>query len=519
MLGHRALVPEDYLAIAKRRWWMILIPLIILPIFTYAFSYTIPPQYLSQTLVLIQGQKVPDNYVKSVISEDLDSRLASMKEQILSRSHLQPILERYNLYGSQHLDLDDRIDMVRHNIEIRPIHSEIAHAGGLPGFFISFKADDPRTAQLVCSDITSLFTTENLALREAAAEGTTDFLNGQLTDAKRSLDEQDAKLANFQRQYMGRLPGDDASNTGMLSSLDTQLESTTQNLARMEQDRTYMQAMLAQQQQAMTSQSVGTPTISSPSYSPAQDAAQTELQTLQNQEAELELHYTSDYPDVVAVKRKIADVRKKMTQMASAPVTSGGGTSVSASRPESVAIQQLRAQLRAADAGIEEKKREQAGLQANIRSYQERIQSSPMIEEQYKQLTRDYQTAQGFYDDLLGKKNQSKMATDLEKRQQGEQFSVMDPANLPDAPFSPKRSVFLMSGAAFGLALGLAVSGLLEYRDTSLRSERDVWAFTKLPTLGVLAYSDELAAKPSLFARLKGLLSFRKSKGSAPAHG
>ncbi len=494
MLGHRPLVVEDYLTILKRRWWIVVLPLLLLPILGYSFSYTIPPQYLSQTLVLIDSPKVPDNYVKPVVSSDLDSRLASMKEQILSRSHLQPIIERYNLYTTQHMDMDDRIDLVRRNIDIKPIHSEIAHSGGLPGFFISFKADDAHTAQLVCSDITSLFLNENLKLREASAEGTTDFLNEQLSNAKRSLDEQDAKLAAFQEKYMGRLPGDETTNSGMLSSLGTQLEAANQSLARMEQDRTYQQSMLAQQQ------AVSAPIAVSPSGTvtvapgPVQEANQTELQTLMGQEAELTSHYTSDYPDVIAVRRKIADLKRRMSQQAAAPAVAAASPSSAPapSRFDSPAVIQLKAQLRAADVGIAEKRKEQAMLQGNLRSYEERIQSSPAIEEQYKQLTRDYNTAQTFYDDLLGKKNQSKMATDLEKRQQGEQFRVMDEANLPDAPFSPKRSVFLMSGAAVGLALGLALVGLLEYRDTTLRSERDIWAFTNLPTLGVLGYTELL---------------------------
>ena len=293
---------------------------------------------------------------------------------------------------------------------------------------------------------------------------------------------------------MGRLPGDETTNSGMLSSLGTQLEAANQSLARMEQDRTYQQSMLAQQQ------AVSTPVTVSPSGTvtvapgPVQEANQIELQTLMGQEAELTSHYTSDYPDVIAVRRKIAELKRRMSQQAAAPAVAAVSPSSAPnpSRFDPPAVIQLKAQLRAADVGIAEKRKEQAMLQANLRSYQDRIQSSPAIEEQYKQLTRDYQTAQTFYDDLLGKKNQSKMATDLEKRQQGEQFRVMDEANLPDAPFSPKRSVFLMSGAAVGLALGLALVGLLEYRDTTLRSERDIWAFTNLPTLGMLGYTELL---------------------------
>ena len=517
MLGHRSLVPEDYLAILKRRWWLMLIPLLVLPIISYSFSYTIPPRYLSQTLVLIEGQKVPDNYVKPVVSTDLDSRLASMKEQILSRSHLQPIIERYNLYGTQHLDMDDRIDAARRDIDIKPIHSEVARSGGLPGFFISFKADDAHTAQLVCSDITSLFLNENLKLREQSAEGTTDFLKGQLNDAKRSLDEQDAKLANFQRQYIGRLPGQETANSDMLSSLNTQLEAATQQLSRMEQDKSYLQAMLAQQGQGYSAANAASGTI--PALpNPMQQENQAQLQALLTQEAELTSHYTSDYPDVIAVRRKIAELRTQMSQSAKATVPSASPSFAPVTR-ESAPLQQLRAQLRAADVGIDAKRREQSQLQENIRTYQSRIASSPMIEEQYKELTRDYQTAQTFYDDLLGKMNQSKMATDLEKRQQGEQFRVMDEANLPDAPFSPKRSLFLGSGAAFGLALGVVLAGLLEYKDTSLRSERDIWAFTKLPTLGLIGFSDatERQTQEMLRPKARFRFPFRKSGQIASA--
>lgn len=511
MLGHRPMVPEDYLAILKRRWWIVLIPLLILPILTYAFSYTIPPQYLSQTLVIIEAPKVPDNYVKPVVSSDLDSRLASMREQILSRSHVQPIVERYNLYGTGHLDMDDRIDLVRKDIDIKPIHSEVARAGGLPGFFISFKADDAHTAQSVCSEITTLFLNENLKSREASAEGTTDFLNGQLMDAKRSLDEQDAKLAAFQRQYMGRLPGEEGTNSGMLSSLNTQLEAVTQQLTRSEQDRDYLQTMITQQSSAPVPSTMGSAVAPPIAMSAASQEQQTQLQALEAQQADLATHYTDSYPDVVAIKRKIADLKRQIARSSSAPSSGMSAAGVPFSSRESASMQQMRAQLRAADVGIDAKRKEQARLQAQIGSYQGRLESSPMVEEQYKQLTRDYQTAQGFYDDLLGKKNQSKMATDLEKRQEGEQFTMVDPANLPDAPFSPKRGIFLGGGLAFGLFLGLALAGLLEFRDTTLRSERDVWAFTKLPTLGLIGYSDAIPTDPASRPKgLKSLLSFRK---------
>ena len=505
MLGHRALNLDDYLFILKRRLWIIAIPALLLPILAYAFSFTIPSQYLSQTLVLIDQQKVPGDYVTPIVSSDLDSRLASMREQIFSRSRIQPIIERYNLYGNQKMSMDDRLEMARKSVSIQPIHSVIAHSGGLPGFFISFTANDPRTAQAVCGEITSLFLSESAKANEDSAEGTTEFLRGQLADAKKSLDEQDAKLAAFQRQYVGKLPGEETSSVQMLTSLNTQLEAATQSLARMEQQKSYDESMLAQQtvtyQAASPSQPAGPPPP--PAASQAQEL---EMQKLLAQEADLTAHYTADYPDVIAIRRNIADLRRKMAQ-GPTPVASIPGAAP-ARVVESPAVQQIRAQIRALDLGINDARREQGSIQNAVRVYQDRISSSPQVQEEYKQLTRDYSTAQTFYDRLLSESNNAKMATDLERRQEGEQFRVMDQPNLPDAPNYPKRPIFALGGLAAGLAFGLLFVGILEYRDTALRTERDVWAFTKLPTLAIIALTSEETSIPGT-PKLRGFLPWK----------
>jgi polysaccharide chain length determinant protein (PEP-CTERM system associated) len=474
MLGHRPLILEDYIAILKRRAWIIAIPAVIVPIIAVAISYHLTPIYTSQTLVLIEPQTVPDTYVKPVIAEDLDSRLASMKEQILSRSRLEPIIERFNL-GGANVNMDDKVAKTRKDIEITPIHSEIQGSGGLPGFFISFAAADPHTAQLVCREITSLFVSENLQAREQSAEGTTQFLKGQLDEAKNNLDSQDAKLAAFQREYMGTLPEQQAPNMDMLNSLNAQLEAATQALARMEQDRSLEEALLAQQSHD----------VQLPGQKSTPQTQQLELQKLQSQEADLATRYTADYPDVLAIRRKINDLQKEIAQQP-APSTSSSASPVAASRSDSPGVQVMHAQVAALDEGIQQKKHDQAAIQAQIRLYQDRIQSTPLVEAKMKELTRDHQTAQEFYDSLLSKMNQSQMATDLERRQEGEHFQLMDEANLPDAPTFPKRAVFAGGGFFIGFGLGLLFVAFLEYRDKSLQTERDVWAFTKLPTLATI---------------------------------
>ncbi|HTV07971.1 MAG TPA: GNVR domain-containing protein [Candidatus Aquilonibacter sp.] len=497
MLGHRTLTLEDYLTILKRRWMMIVIPAVVLPIVALIISYQVTPVYTSQTLVLIEQQKVPDQYVQPIVDQDLDSRLASMKEQILSRSRLEPIIKQYNLENPKD-DMDTRVEKTRKDIEIKPIHSEISGAGGLPGFFISFKAGDAHTAQQVCSQITSIFLTENLKSNEEASEGTTAFLKQQLDDAKSNLDAQDAKLAAFQRENIGTLPDDQDANMNMLTTLNTQLDAATRELTGLEQERSYREALLAQQGQGVPVTSPGHASTGRPAATATPEQAK-ELNDLQQQLAALSTQYTPEFPDVVATKRKIADLKKEIAENAAIP----GGAPGSAIQTESPGVRQLKAQISAIDDGIQQKRREQTQIQRQIGMYQGRIESSPLVAAKYKELTRDYQTAQQFYDSLLSKMKQSQMATSLQQQQQGEQFSIMDGANLPDEPTSPKRSVYILGGLAAGIGLGVLLAAYLEYRDKSLRSERDIWAFTKLPTLGIIALNAPMLSndKGSWFRR------------------
>ena len=503
MLGHRTLNVEDYLTILKRRWWIIVIPAVILPIIGIGITFFIPPDYVSETLVLIDQQKVPDEFVRSVVSQNLDSRLASMKEQILSRSQLQPIIEKYNLYADQHMSMDGRIELARTKIKIDPIHSEISGAGGLPGFKIYFHASDPHTAQQVCAEITSLFTGANLRQRQQAAEGTTDFLKEQLDEAKRTLDDQDAKLAAFQSQYFGMQPTDEANNVSVLTTLRSQLDATTQAIAQLEQTKQITEALLAQQPPATSASGAA---VQSP------QVQQKELEALLAKKADLTLRYQPDYPEVKEVNREIANLQKEMAAAPVAPPVAA--PSVPSTNPaESARVQNIKLSLQSITFQIQSKQKEQDQIQQQIRTYQSRIIATPQVEAQYKQLTRGAETSLALYNSLLTQTNAAKEATALENRQEGESFRLLDESNLPESPDWPKQSVFTGGGLAAGLTLGLLIVALLEYRDTALRTERDVWEFTQLPTLAIIVWSGEVAdIRPSRFSRLKRVFSRKPSK-------
>jgi uncharacterized protein involved in exopolysaccharide biosynthesis len=485
MLGHRSLNVEDYLTILKRRWWIIAIPAVILSVVAVGATNFVTPEYVSSTVVLIDQQKIPGNFVQPLVAEALDSRLAYETEQILSRSSIEPIITKYNLYGDQHLTMDTRVDLTRKALHIEAIASEIARSNGLPGFKITFTANDPHTAQQVCSDITSLFTGNNLKIREAAADNTTDFLQGQLNDAKRNLDDQDAKEAAFEQQHFGTLPGDIGNNVSVMGSLTSRLDATTQQLQSLETTKSTVEAYIAQQ---VPTSAAAAPAAQTPQVQEAQ------LQALEAQEAELLLHYQPDYPDVKANERKIADLRAQMAKAAAEPPPPVVAASSAPSPRDSAGVVQLRAQLRGLDVQIVAKQREQEDLKRQIQTYEGRIQSTPGIGAQFKELTRDQNTALGFYNSLREKINQSQMTTSLEHRQQGETFTVLDAASLPTDPTFPKTINFAVGGLAGGIGLGALIVAFVEYKDIALRTERDVWELTHLPTLAVLAWSGEVAS-------------------------
>ena len=479
MLRQRQLTLEDYLTILRRRRWWILIPALLGPALGLLLAIVLPKQYTSKTLVLVEEPKVPEAYVKPVVSVDVSTRLATMQEQILSRTRLVPLIERFGLFKKSmgRVPLEELITRMRKDITVQPVQPlPTSDTKGIQGFTISFTADQPKLAQDVCREITSMFITENLRHREQTAMGTTEFLERQLADAKRVLDAKDAKLAEFKRRYIGQLPDQEQTNLQVLLNLRAQLEATTEALNRATQDKAYSESMLQQQLAAWKASQGGN----------SAEPLEQELAKQQSQLLILEAHYTSEYPDLIKLKNDIAELHKKIAERNAIEKVESSNSTQSAPGVEPASLQQFRAMIQQAEQTIKLRTKEQENFQEQIRMYQARIQLSPTVEEQYKNLTRDYQTALDFYNELLKKRDQSQMATDLERQEQGEQFLVMDPANLPEKPSFPNLPLFGAGGLAGGLTIGLGLVLLLEIRDQSMWTESDVELCLGLPTLALI---------------------------------
>lgn len=486
-LGQRDLTLEDIISILRRRWPLIAVLAVLGAALGYGVTYVIPKQYTSKTVVLVQPPTVPTDYVKPVVSNDINQRLAAMQQQILSRSQLEPIIRQLDLYSADinKVPMEALVNRLRKAITVSPIRPMAETQSGLPGFDVSVEYTDPNLAQQICSTITSMFMEQNLKLRQQITDQTTDFISRQLDAAKKQLDAKDAELAAFQRRYLGSLPDQEQTNLNLLMSLNAQLEATTQSLNRAQQNKAFAQSTLNQQLAAWQESKDG--------KNP--ETYEQQLIDLETQLTALQARYTDSYPDVIKVKNDIAALKKKVATTKDPVKTAETDSGLTSLEPPQ--IQALRAQIHQYNQTIKAATAQQEDLQHKIKIYEARVQSTPAVEEQYKKLTRNYKTALDFYNGLLTKRDDATMATDLERRQQGQQFQVLDQANLPDAPSFPNQMYFGLGGLGGGLALGCGLTLLFELQDTSFRTERDVESFLQLPVLAMVPALRSLGGKHS----------------------
>jgi polysaccharide biosynthesis transport protein len=465
---------QQYVDVIRRRHMYFLIPFFLGWLAVWSASWVLPSRYKSGTLILVEQPSMPKDYVTPNVTDDLQARLQSMTQQILSRTRLLHIIEELNLYADKHgrLNRDELVERMRKDIEIelvRDAHNQIT------SFNIYYSARDPRVAQQVTSELSSLFISENLERRQQESEDTTKFLEQQLETARQNLAEQEEKVRLYKDQHLGELPSQLTSNVQILAGLQSQLQNEEDGLNADRQQNAYLQSMLEQSRalQRTTKSEDGAPV-----GIPALDQ---QLDKLKAQLADLSSHYTDRHPDVRKVKDEIARVEKMRAQTFADLKTSTAATSGNGNPPASATVDldignsatiQLQGQLKANQIDMSNKDHEIAALKAKIDDYQRRLNDEPAREQQFADLTRGYEQSKANYDDLLKKKNSSQMATSMELLQQGEHFQMIDPPSLPFKPDFPNRLKFCGIGLGIGIVLGGALAGGTEYLDDRLYNEK-----------------------------------------------
>jgi protein tyrosine kinase modulator len=458
--------------VVRRRWWLVL-PAIFFWAAALTLSLVLPAKYRSETLVLIEEEAVPAQYVTPNVSVDLQARLQSLTEQTLSRPRLGQIINELHLYGSvsDQLVSDDAVKQMRRDTLIELIKAN--GRGDIAAFKITYSASSPQQAQKVTSRLASLFIQDSLNRQKRMSEDTTAFLENQLDDARKDLEKQEVLLRDFRGKNLGELPEQMQSNVQILSGLQDRLQSATVSLHQAEQQRLYLGSLIGWSNKTTANAASGDePAAVSTPLDEQIDKMKAEL-------ASLGTRYTQRHPDVVHLKEQIATAEKVRDQMGSDAHSAKGEEPGTATERRSgaraiPALTQLQSQFKANELEIANRKQEIASIEKQIGLYQARLNFTPIREQQLEEVTRNHAQSRMYYESLLSKKLQSEMATDLSKQQGAGQFRTIDPPTLPQKPYWPNQLKFSAAGLFMGLLAGLAALALKETVDGRIYGEDDL---------------------------------------------
>lgn len=478
MIPGKQYTPELVLGIAWRRKWLILVPALVIASVVGVVTYNLPNLYRSDTLILVVPQRVPESYVRSTITTRIEDRLQSISQQILSRTRLERIIQDFNLYAERRQTdiMEDIVEGMRRNIVIDIVRGD--------AFRVTFTGEDPRITMRVTERLASFFIDESLRDREVLAQGTSQFLDSQLQDARRRLIENEEKLAEYRRQHDGQLPTQLEGNMQGLHNTEMQLQALIDSANRDRDRHLLLERMLADLNVAAAvpppvAPALGDAGVPTPPVRQQLEVAESALRAML-------LRLTSEHPDVVSLRRSVTELQKRAeAEAAAVPMT----VSAPPSPAETARLNRVReaqAELERLAVEIRSKEATEQRLRGAIAEYQTRIEAAPGRDSELAELMRDYSTFQATYTSLLTKQQESQIAANLERRQIGEQFRVLDAARLPEKPSSPNRPVIYMLGLLGAVAVGLALAGLAEYLDRGLRSEEDVRLALALPVLATI---------------------------------
>ena len=480
--------PLEYLQIARRRWIWIVVPTVVISGLVVAGARKLPKMYQSEALILVEPQKVPADFVKPTVSGDVSQRLESIEEQILSRTQLGQIIQKYGLYRDSGLTPDGEVARMQDDIAVTPIINPAQRDAQVTAFKITYQGGDPVLAQQVTSDLSALFISENLKARAQQAQGTEAFIDSRLSDADQQLQTVATQLRELKSSYMGSLPEQETANLQVMSQLQAVVQSDAEALAQAQQQKTYLTSL----NQAVD----GIASAYTPPAAPS--AAEQALRKAQSDLAVAEQMYTPQHPDVIRLKAQVKALELQVKGSASAP--SAQAKTSPAGTPQ--LSPQVRGQIALLNEEIQQRTKNQAATQAKIAQMQTRLERLPEVEEKLSNLTTAYNAAKANDDSLRQKKDAASMAAAMEQQAEGEEFRIVDPASLPQVPISPNLPRIDGMGAVGGLLLGVALAGVVEMRDPVIRSEADVVFYTQVPMLAVLPDIQPARPRTSRLLRL-----------------
>jgi polysaccharide biosynthesis transport protein len=471
-----------------------------------AIVRSLPAVYQADTVILVESQKIPEKFVTPTVDIDLKDRLTSLSEQILSYSRLLEIIRKFDLYSDarQSHSQEEIVGIMRGDINIDVEKGWTKKADSRPGAFrISYQGPVPTVVAMVTNQLGSFFIDENVRAREMQAAGTSEFIETQLTEARRRLEEQEAKLSVYKLKFNGELPEQENALLANLSQLQLRLQGTQEGIERAQQNRMTQAAALASAAATESALTQFLEQASDPGRHVAlgADPPERPSEQLQKRLNEALVIYKDDFPEIKALRDRIAQLRAEeereaKAKQAKALEPKSPGQRVELPPPRTAEAFQLRqaivrqreqvdalkAQQELTTQQIAVLEAERAATVAKIDRIQKSVGKLPVREQELASVKRDYEISRANYQSLLDKKLAAEMANDMERRQKSERFMIVDTAQVPEKPVKPNRMLLYAVSGIAGFMLGVALAVGRELRAGVVLGE---WELPKgVPILG-----------------------------------
>ena len=467
---------QKYINIAIKRKWWIIIPFLIVLLGGFTYLLVTPRIYEAETLILVQQQRVPEDYVQPIVSSTVADRLRTIEQEVTSRTNLESIISQYGLYeeSGKVMSMDAKVEKFRKVININVTNTGRS-SDETNAFTISFRCEDPKKAMDVTNTLAYNFISENVKIREEQALGTSTFLSDELESVEERLKNKEEELKEYKERYMGGLPEQLQTNETILQRLQMNLEQLNANLRDAENRRIELLKEVNAASAALPSQPIQEIETSS---------LEDDLASKKNELASLESRYTQNHPDVISLRETIAALRKEIA--ASKAQSESSADEVTGDTTEASIDQTLRHQLQEINIDIANYKANIEDTNAQIKLYQRKVEDTPKREQELLSLNRDYDNLRELYNSLLNRKLEAELAVSMEKKQKGEQFKIIDTAKIPTIPVEPEMRKIALMTLLLGLGLGCGLAYLMEMMDTSYRIPDDVEKGIQLPILATL---------------------------------
>lgn len=465
-----------YIEIARRRALSISLSVVGVALAAAVCAWRLPDMYKAQTTVLVDPQQVPDKYVPTTVTANIADRLTTLQQQVLSPTRLKKLVEAQHLYPDPSGKSEEAIvKAVQRSITV-----EVANPGGpkMGAFTIAFSSRRRDLVAPMANQIAQMFIQENQNARVVQTEGTRDFIEGQLNDTKRQLDEKEAQLRSIKTRNFLDLPESKPYHLEALATLRGQIQAIDDKVNQDQREKSILQSILASGNAAAPTVDVeGDPAASGGS------AYQAQVRRLETKLTELRGRYGPNHPDV----RKAQDELDKAKAQAAAEAQNPSAQVDSRPAIQTGAVKRhnpvVEAQIEKLNEEITEQQKLLGPLQEKVTFHTSKLEQIPVFEEQITGLQRDYEILKTQYTHMLDNKLAADMSTALEVHEKGERFVVLDAAVTPGSPSSPNRILISLAGLIGGLMAGIGLVAVLEMSDESVRTEAEAARILGKPVL------------------------------------